>query len=83
VRLAATARAAGVRVTITEYPDVEHIWILNGPWRLQYGERYPEDGLTWIDVGTEPSEAVTAIDEMCAFVRVHTAAPNSAIGASV
>ena len=66
VRLAASARAAGVDVTITEYPDVEHIWILNGPWRLRYGERYPEDGVEWFDCGAEPPEAVTAIDEMCA-----------------
>ena len=72
VRLAATARAAGVDVTITEYPDVEHIWILNGSWRLRYGERYPDDGVSWFDCGTEPPEAVTAVDEMCAFVRAHT-----------
>jgi acetyl esterase/lipase len=67
VRLAATARAAGVAVTISEYPDVEHIWILNGPWRIRYGER----GGEWVDGGVEPAEAVTAVDEMCAFVRAH------------
>ena len=72
VRLAASARAAGVDVTITEYPDVEHIWILNGPWRLEYGERYPEDGVHWVDRGVEPPEAVTAIVEMAAFIRAHT-----------
>lgn len=72
VRLAADAKAAGVDVTLTEYPDVEHIWILNGPWRLRYGERYPEDGVSWYDCGVEPPEAVTAIEEMCAFVRAHT-----------
>lgn len=71
VRLAANARAAGVKVTITEYPDVEHIWILNGPWRIRYGERYPEDGVEWIDSGAEAPEAVTAVEEMCAFVRAH------------
>jgi acetyl esterase/lipase len=72
IRLAATARAGGVDVTITEYPDVEHIWILNGPWRLRYGDKYPDDGVEWIDSGAEAPEAVTAIDEMCAFVRAHT-----------
>jgi epsilon-lactone hydrolase len=72
VRLAASARAAGVDVTITEYADVEHIWILNGPWRLRYGDRYPQDGVEWYDCGAEPVEAVTAIEEMAAFVRRHT-----------
>jgi acetyl esterase/lipase len=74
VRLAAAARAAGVDVTITEYADVEHIWILNGPWRLRYGDRYPADGVEWYDCGVEPPEAITAIDEMCAFARDHTRA---------
>ena len=73
VRLAAAARAAGVDVTITEYADLEHIWILNWPWRLRYGDRYPDDGVTWFDSGTEPPEAVTAIDEMVAFVAAHAA----------
>ncbi len=72
IRLAASARAAGVRVTITEYPDTEHIWILNGPWRLQYGERFPEDGVRWVDCGAEAPEAVTAVEEMAAFVRACT-----------
>ena len=72
VRLAAAARAAGVDVTITEYRDVEHIWILNGPWRLRYGDRYPADGVEWYDSGAEPPEAVTAIEEMCTFIRRHT-----------
>jgi acetyl esterase/lipase len=72
VRLAANARAAGVDVTITEYADVEHIWILNGPCRLRYGENYPNDTVEFYDSGIEPAEAVTAIDEMCAFVRAHT-----------
>jgi acetyl esterase/lipase len=71
VRLAAVARAAGVDVTITEYPGVEHIWILNGPWRIRYGDRYPDDGVEWFDSGDEPPEAVTAIEEMCSFVRRH------------
>ncbi|HEU4840367.1 MAG TPA: alpha/beta hydrolase [Ilumatobacteraceae bacterium] len=71
VRLAASARAAGVDVTITEYADAEHIWILNGPWRLRYGARYPEDGVEWYDCGHEPPTAVTAIEEMAAFVRRH------------
>jgi acetyl esterase/lipase len=69
VRLAAAARAAGVDVTITEYADVEHIWILNGPWRLRYGDHYPQDGVEWYDSGAEPPEAVTAIEEMCSFIR--------------
>ena len=72
VRLAANARAAGVDVTITEYPHVEHIWILNGPCRLRYGENYPNDIVEFYDCGIEPAEAVTAIDEMCAFVHAHT-----------
>ena len=71
VRLTAAARAAGVDATITEYPDVEHIWILNGPWRLRYGESYPDDGVEWYDSGAEPPEAATAIDEMCAFIARH------------
>jgi acetyl esterase/lipase len=71
VRLAASARAGGVEVKITEYADVEHIWILNGPCRIEYGERWPEDGLRFVDRGVEPREAVTAIEEMCAFVRAH------------
>ena len=71
VRLAASARAAGVDVTITEYADAEHIWILNGPWRLRYGARYPEDGVEWYDCGHEPPEAVTAVEEMAAFVHRH------------
>ena len=71
VRLAANARAAGVEVKISEYADVEHIWILNGPCRIEYGERWPEDGLRFVDRGVEPPEAVTAIEEMCRFVRAH------------
>jgi acetyl esterase/lipase len=67
IRLAASARAAGVTVQITEYPNAEHIWILNGTHRIQY----PEGQLTWVDVGEEPPEAITAIEEMCAFVRTH------------
>jgi acetyl esterase/lipase len=67
VRLAANARAAGVTVRITEYADVEHIWILNGTHRIQY----PDGRVQWVDVGVEPVEAVTAIDEMCDFVRAH------------
>ncbi len=71
IRLAASARAAGVPVTITEYPEAEHIWILNGPWRLQYAADYPAGGVSWVDSGAEAPEAVTAIDEMCAFVHTH------------
>lgn len=67
VRLAASARAAGVTVKITEYADVEHIWILNGTHRI----RYPDGSFEWYDCGVEPAEAVTAIDEMCDFVRTH------------
>ena len=63
----------GVDVTITEYPYAEHIWILNGPWRLDYPDGYPDDpGVGWVDVGSEAPEAVTATDEMIAFVRRHT-----------
>lgn len=71
VRLAANARAAGMKVKITEYPDVEHIWILNGPCRIEYGDRWPEDGLRFVDKGVEPPEAVTAIEEMCGFIRAN------------
>jgi acetyl esterase/lipase len=71
VRLAANARAAGVKVTITEYADVEHIWILNGPCRIEYGARWPEDGLRFVDKGVEPPDAVTAVEEMCAFIRAN------------
>ncbi len=79
IRLAATARAGGVDVTITEYPDVEHIWILNGPWRIKYGDGFEElgihAGVEWVDSGAEAPEAVTAVDEMCAFLRRHIPAP--------
>jgi acetyl esterase/lipase len=72
VRLAASARAAGVQVKITEYPDAEHIWILNGPMRIKYlGPRFPEDGIEWVDSGSEAPEAVTAVEEMCAFILAH------------
>lgn len=67
VRLAANARADGVEVRLTEYADVEHIWILNGTHRIQY----PNGQMRWVDVGVEPPEAQTAIDEMCDWVRQH------------
>ncbi len=73
IRLAASARAAGVAVTITEYPDAEHIWILNGPWRIQYPDGYPEEPIGWVDSGAEAPEAVPAIEEMIAFAQTHTA----------
>ena len=69
VRIAASARAAGVSVTITEYPDAEHIWILNGPWRMHYPEAFPQQPVRFVDSGQEAPEAVTAIDEMISFVR--------------
>lgn len=68
VRLAASARAAGVSVKITEYPNAEHIWILNGPWRMHYPEGFPNQPVRFVDCGVEAPEAVTAIDEMLAFV---------------
>jgi epsilon-lactone hydrolase len=67
VRLAANARADGVTVRLTEYADVEHIWILNGTHRIQY----PNGQMRWVDVGVEPPEAQTAVDEMCDWVRQH------------
>jgi|GEM_PF-740859 len=70
VRLASSAKQAGVTVQLTEYADVEHIWILNGTHRI----RYPNDSVEWYDCGVEPPEAVTAIDEMCNFVREHVTA---------
>ncbi|MGI9324566.1 MAG: alpha/beta hydrolase [Pseudomonadales bacterium] len=69
VRLAASARAAGVSVTMTEYPDAEHIWILNGPWRMQYPEGFPQQPVRFVDCGAEAPEAITAIDEMVAFAQ--------------
>jgi acetyl esterase/lipase len=74
VRLAASAKAAGVEVKMTEYANAEHIWILNGPWRIKYlGPRFPEDGIEWVDSGAEAPEAVTAVEEMCAFIQEHAA----------
>jgi len=73
IRLAASARAAGVTVQITEYPNAEHIWILNGPWRIAYPDDYPANpAIRWVDSGAEAPEAITAIDEMVAFIRRHT-----------
>jgi len=72
VRIAAAAKAAGVSVTLTEYPDAEHIWILNGPWRMQYGANYPDDVVSWVDCGAESADAAPAITEMCEFVLRHT-----------
>ena len=73
IRLAASARAAGVAVTVTEYPEAEHIWILNGPWRIEYPENYPDNpAIRWIDSGAEAPEAATAVAEMVAFIRRHT-----------
>ena len=72
IRIAASARAAGVPVTITEYPDAGHIWILNGPWRMHYPDTFPDDPVRFADSGAEAPEAVPAIDEMVAFVKTHT-----------
>lgn len=73
VRLAASARAAGVPVTITEYADVEHIWILNGPWRIEYPSGYPQDKtIQWVDCGEEAPQALSAIQEMVEFIRQQT-----------
>jgi acetyl esterase/lipase len=73
VRIAANARAAGVEVKISEYTGVEHIWILNGACHITYGPDYPDDptDLGWTEHGSEPIEATTAIEEMCAFLREH------------
>jgi acetyl esterase/lipase len=71
VRLAASARASGVSVTITEYPDAEHIWILNGPWRMHYPDSFPAEPVRFADSGAEAPEAVPAVDEMIAFVGMH------------
>ncbi|MCC5873387.1 MAG: alpha/beta hydrolase [Gammaproteobacteria bacterium] len=73
IRLAASARAAGVSVTVTEYPEAEHIWILNGPWRIAYPQDYPGNpAIRWVDSGAEAPEAVPAMDEMVSFIRRHT-----------
>ena len=69
IRLAASAREAGVTVKITEYPDAEHIWILNGPWRMHYPDAFPSEPIQFADCGMEAPEAVPAIDEMVAFAR--------------
>jgi len=71
VRLAASARAAGVAVTITEYPEAEHIWILNGPWRMHYPDEFPQEPVRFVDCGAEAPEAVVAIDEMVEFVKLN------------
>jgi acetyl esterase/lipase len=73
IRLAANAKQAGVTVKVTEYADVEHIWILNGTHRIHY----PNDTVEWYDCGVEPPEAVTAIDEMCEFVRTQVRAASA------
>lgn len=72
VRLAASARAAGVVATLTEYPDAEHIWILNGPWRIAYPDAYPQEPVRWVDSGAEAPEAVPAMEEMIAFIRTRS-----------
>jgi monoterpene epsilon-lactone hydrolase len=74
VRLAASAKAAGVDTTITEYPDAEHIWILNGPFRMDYGPNYPNDVVGFADCGEESPDAVPAMAEMCAFIQRHVTA---------
>ncbi|MBM4383094.1 MAG: alpha/beta hydrolase fold domain-containing protein [Deltaproteobacteria bacterium] len=71
IRLAANARAAGVTVKISEYADAEHIWILNGPCRMHYGASYPNDTVAFVASASEPPEAISAVEEMCAFVREH------------
>lgn len=75
IRLAASAREVGVSVTITEYPDAEHIWILNGPFRLHYPDDFPQhpERVRYVNCGTEAPEAITAIEEMVAFVRSNCA----------
>ncbi len=70
-RLAASARAVGVAVKFTEYHDAEHIWILNGPWRMHYPENFPQESVRFEDDGAEAPEAVLAINEMVAFVIAH------------
>ena len=70
-RLAASARAVGVSVKFTEYHDAEHIWILNGPWRMHYPANFPEESVRFEDDGIEAPEAVLAINEMVAFVKAH------------
>ncbi|MCP5181702.1 MAG: alpha/beta hydrolase [Pseudomonadales bacterium] len=73
IRLAASARAAGVVVQITEYPQAEHIWILNGPWRIAYPDDYPENPrIRWVNSGAEATEAIPAMAEMVAFAKRHT-----------
>jgi len=72
VRLAASARAAGVAATLTEYPDAEHIWILNGPWRIAYPDAYPQEPVRWVDSGAEAPEAVPAMEEMIAFIHTRS-----------
>lgn len=75
IRLAASARKDGVSVKITEYPNAEHIWILNGPFRLHYPDDFPKhfEQVRFFNCGTEAPEAVTAIEEMVAFVQSNCA----------
>ncbi len=73
IRLAASARASGVAVTLTEYADAEHIWILNGSWRMHYPEEFPNEPVRFVDCGVEAPEAITAVEEMVAFVKASCA----------
>lgn len=69
VRLAANAKAAGVKVKYTEYPNCDHIWILNGPCKIRYADDYPVGPCEFYVAGDEPKEAEEAIDEMVAWIR--------------
>ena len=73
VRIAASARAVGVDVTITEYPDAEHIWILNGPVRIAYPDAYPDEPIQFYDCGETSPDAGPALDEMVAFAKTYAA----------
>jgi len=70
-RLAASARAVGVTVQFTEYHDAEHIWILNGPWRMHYPDTFPAEPVRFEDRGVEAPEAITAIEEMVSFAKAN------------
>ncbi|KAI9028453.1 Alpha/Beta hydrolase protein [Hyaloraphidium curvatum] len=70
VRLAARAKEGGTPIKFSVYPNVNHIWILNGPWNIKYPDDYPANpAFGWEDSGTEPPECVTAIDEIVAFIK--------------
>jgi epsilon-lactone hydrolase len=65
IRLAAKAREAGVNVTLTEYPNSEHIFIV-------WGSKLYVDGAI-VDAALDPEPPRRAAQEMVEFARRHLA----------